>query len=106
MPYADPEAQRAYWHARSQTREFKSAQLFIRYGITLEQYEEILTAQGGVCAICGGTKLSRGNFFHVDHDHETGEIRGLLCDRCNHGLGKFGDSVEILQKAIEYLKRF
>ena len=57
--------------------------------------------QGGVCAICGAVPPEDGS-FHVDHDHETGRVRGLLCVRCNIGLGQLGDDVEVLSGAIGY----
>ena len=54
------------------------------YGITLEQYDEMLTTQDSKCAICKTDEPGRGDeFFHVDHDHETAIVRGLLCNRCN-----------------------
>lgn len=59
----------------------------------------ILESQMGLCAIC-----KRPKKLNVDHDHKTGEIRGLLCSRCNLGLASFGDSIEGLEKAIDYLK--
>jgi hypothetical protein len=72
-----------------------------RYGITGAAYAALVEKQGGVCALCatrpGPNRLS------VDHDHETGRIRGLLCAKCNKALGIFGDSVEGLQRVIEYL---
>lgn len=73
------------------------------YGITLEQFKSIEHAQHGVCKICSGTNTSKA--LHVDHCHLTGVIRGLLCNTCNRGLGLFKDNVELLAKAIEYIKR-
>jgi hypothetical protein len=70
-----------------------------RYGITATQFDELLAKQGGVCAICG-----RENPEHVDHDHETGKVRGILCFNCNGGLGQFSDNTERLANAIEYLE--
>lgn len=73
------------------------------YGITGEQYEAILAAQGGQCFIC--EKEPRAKRFAVDHDHDTGEVRGLLCRRCNHRLlGSAHDRTRILYRAIEYLE--
>lgn len=75
------------------------------YGITLEQYAEMFSEQGEVCAICKaecGTKKS----LSVDHDHATGKVRGLLCNGCNTSLGQFKDSQILLQRAIEYLKKY
>jgi hypothetical protein len=79
------------------------------YGITTDQYNELLANQSGVCAICKSSKpsseSSRKKFFCVDHCHNTGEIRGLLCDSCNRGIGLLKDSVEILKQATEYLEK-
>ncbi len=78
-----------------------------KYGITEADYERMLSDQGGGCVICG-TKDPRGrnhNRFHVDHCHITGIVRGLLCSRCNVGLGSFQDDVTLLNKAISYLAR-
>lgn len=74
------------------------------YDITLEQYNNILDDQGKVCAICGVDDPGggKGN-FHIDHDHNTGKIRGLLCNRCNMMLGYAKDSIKTLLKATEYL---
>lgn len=73
------------------------------YGITFEHYSEILKKQDNKCAICCGTSGKRS--LSVDHDHKTGKIRGLLCDNCNHGIGKFQDNIELLEEVIKYLKR-
>ena len=75
------------------------------YGITIQQYDELLAGQGGVCAICGTDKPNGpgGKYFMVDHNHETGNVRGLLCGRCNFVLGHSKDRVDVLQKAIAYL---
>lgn len=76
-----------------------------KYGISPEKFNEMLVAQEGLCPVC---KREIGEYPkitpHVDHDHETGEVRGLLCGRCNPMLGLSGDSVENLERAIEYLK--
>ena len=74
-----------------------------KYGITVEQYDLILKKQGACCAICGGINPN-GQRLAIDHDHKTGHVRGLLCSKCNRGLGKFEDSIQLLQAAINYLK--
>ena len=75
------------------------------YGITLEQYYELLQQQNNCCAICGTDKPSeRTKYFAVDHCHATGKVRGLLCTKCNRGLGLFNDVPERLQAAVNYLK--
>lgn len=73
------------------------------YGLSPEQYFEIFQKQEGKCKICG-KELPVGEYLHVDHNPETGEVRGLLCRECNLGLGSFKDNPESLQKAVEYLK--
>jgi hypothetical protein len=74
-----------------------------KYGVTHDQYLVLLEAQGGVCAICGNSEQKRQ--LAIDHDHETGEIRGLLCDRCNPMLGYAQDDIAVLEAAIAYLKK-
>lgn len=73
-----------------------------RYGVTTEWYDQTLAKQEGGCAICGAT-CSTGRALAVDHDHETGQVRGLPCSNHNNMLGRAQDSVEILEKAIAYL---
>jgi hypothetical protein len=73
------------------------------YGITLAEYNALLAAQGGVCGSCGGPATGRRKTFHVDHDHRTRRVRGLLCDSCNLAIGKLGDDVEGVERALEYL---
>jgi hypothetical protein len=76
------------------------------YGITYEQYLEINDAQGNSCAICGTAEpLTPTGRLHIDHDHETGEVRGLLCMGCNTGIGHLKDNIEVLKSAITYLER-
>lgn len=72
------------------------------YGLTLEKYAEIYKAQGGKCAICHQDCKTKKS-LSVDHDHETGKVRGLLCNMCNRALGMFLDSPEVLASARAYL---
>jgi hypothetical protein len=74
-----------------------------KFGITIADYERLLQEQDGGCAICGAPPPENGS-LHVDHDHDTGAVRGLLCVRCNNGLGQFGESIEMLMSAIAYLE--
>lgn len=74
------------------------------YGISPEEYERLFQSQGGRCAICR-TDQPNGKGFHLDHDHATGAIRGILCSSCNNGLGRFRDDPAHLQAAIAYLAR-
>ena len=80
-----------------------------RYGVTVGEVQALAEKQGHRCAICGTHKSSiphdafKHNPLVIDHDHETGKVRGLLCPTCNVGLGQFKDSVGLLAKAIAYL---
>jgi hypothetical protein len=79
-----------------------------KYGVDKEWYDETLKKQNYSCAICKGTDV-KGNgkkHFHVDHNHKTGKVRGLLCSHCNTAIGKLQESEEILINALEYLKFF
>jgi hypothetical protein len=72
------------------------------YGITLEKYNELFEKQNGVCAICG---TSTNKPLYIDHNHKTGEVRGLLCVKCNSGIGFFMDNSHLLISAIRYLDK-
>jgi len=77
-----------------------------KYNITQKDYEALLLEQGGKCAICETEEpKGRRNTWHIDHDHRTGKVRGLLCWLCNSGLGKFKDDEDMLDKAATYLRR-
>lgn len=83
------------------------------FGITVDEYEELLKNQQGLCACCGKKQaenaldgFGKPRRFAVDHDHVTGEIRGLLCHSCNVGIGLLGDAIQGLRKAMEYLEAF
>lgn len=80
-----------------------------QYGLTIEDLEKMLRDQGNKCAICGKEIFLSGPSkkitAHVDHDHKTGKVRGLLCHACNIGLGKFMDNTDYLLSAISYLKK-
>ena len=73
------------------------------YNITLADYDKLYKEQNGVCAICGLPEVCMR--LQVDHNHKTGKVRGLLFLHCNNILGKAKDSIETLEKAIQYLKR-
>lgn len=74
-----------------------------RYGITLEQFMDMLRAQGERCAICRNPFEQKRQSRNVDHCHETGVVRGILCFTCNSGLGNFRDNPAVLQRAAWYL---
>jgi len=74
------------------------------YGITVEDYNTMFKEQEGKCLICKGTdSFSRSKHLHVDHCHKTGKVRGLLCNKCNQGIGAFNDNIKLLEVAITYL---
>jgi hypothetical protein len=83
-------------------RAERSSYLQRKYGLTIEQYDAMLAEQGGGCAICTRPP-SESISLHVDHDHETGRIRGLLCFRCNNSLGDLEDSPQLLLAALNYV---
>lgn len=98
----DPEAKARY------KRNGRSKNLQTNYGITLEDYDRMYESQGGRCAICEDTDLGSTKFGHfaVDHDHRTGQVRGLLCSNCNLGLGHFHDDPTKVVAALVYLRKF
>lgn len=73
-----------------------------KYGISPEQYFEMYKKQNGKCLICG-CEPKDGEYLSVDHDNQTGEVRGLLCSKCNTGIGLLGESLMTLGRAIKYL---
>lgn len=79
--------------------------LKFHFGITREQYDALLAAQGGVCGICGDEPQSGKKRLHLDHDHETGTARGVLCGWCNTALGLFGEDVNLMARAARYLEK-
>ncbi len=98
-------AQKEY---RSLRREvYRNAAREAKFGITLKQYGDMLLAQNGCCAICKHPETATRNgvvkALAVDHDHETGAIRGLLCVACNTGIGKFKDDRNLMLSAVKYL---
>ncbi len=87
---------------------FRRKRLKHEYRISIEEYDILLESQSGVCAICGKEETAKDKHgnpkrLSVDHDHETGKIRGLLCHRCNVGVGMLG-TVELLNRAKDYIK--
>lgn len=74
-----------------------------RYGLSVQDYENLLDSQDCCCAIC--KKDPTDERLHIDHDHKTGRIRGLLCGNCNRGIGYMKDSIQNLKSAAEYLSK-
>lgn len=97
--------QNAAWRAANPERHRRTqrrAHLRRLYGMTPEQYEARVVEQGGKCKICGTDDPGR-DVWSVDHCHKTKTVRGLLCNNCNRALGLFGDDIEALKAAVEYL---
>lgn len=95
-------------HRQRTTAEHRRAMWRKDYGMSEADYAAILKRQKGVCAICRQPETAKRNgqikALHVDHDHATGKVRGLLCSRCNTALGGFGDDIKRLNRAIRYLR--
>lgn len=93
------------WRANNRERS-RDHMLKTHYGLPIGTYTEMLAKQNGLCAICGtDTPKGAGQRFHVDHDHNTGEIRALLCNSCNVGIGHFHHEVKLLENAISYVTK-
>lgn len=91
---------------RSKNKKFaREYVLRTKYNLSLEQLNEMMVNQNNECAICHRHQKDISKSFSVDHNHATGQVRGLLCDPCNIGIGMLKDSVINLQSAINYLKR-
>lgn len=88
---------------RAKTGEKFTWDMQRRYGITPTEYAERLATQGGGCAVCGTDRCSDGRRLVVDHCHITGRVRGILCHRCNTGIGMLGDGLAGVRKALAYL---
>ena len=92
--------QREYAESGKKKVADRKSHLKRKYGLTLEDFEAMLASQGGGCAICGKPDVD-----HVDHDHQTGRVRGILCFRCNVAIGQMDDDSDRLAAAMAYLTR-
>lgn len=93
--------------AKSQTLENRTA-AYVRhikrkYGLEIEEFDALLASQGGGCAVCGGPPNAKN--WHIDHDHRSGKVRGILCNGCNTGIGSMRDDPAIMRAAAEYIER-
>jgi hypothetical protein len=104
---ANPERRRRWKRAwnKAHPRKIRQYGLRFQYSMTLDDYQKLLVSQGRACAICR-TKKPGGRWgrFAVDHCHTTGKIRGLLCHRCNQGLGHFQDDAGRMRRAAKYVE--
>jgi hypothetical protein len=88
-------------HKRA-SKYHKSTYRYAKYGISKECYDEMFKDQYEKCPIC---EIKLQEEIHIDHDHETGKVRGILCGKCNKGLGQFNDNIKSLTNAIKYLTK-
>jgi len=95
----------AYYHLhRAEKAAYKKRRNITKHGISEAAFHTMVEAQGGKCAICAQPP-KRGR-LHIDHNHQTGAVRGLLCSPCNTGLGLFAENPQNLNSAISYLQKF
>ena len=103
--YCRQAVNRAAYQTKKNSPELKASnharQIKVQYGISIEQYNEMLKRQNGVCKIC---KSENNRRLCVDHCHKTGRIRGLLCDNCNKAMGILGDDPVRLRLCAKYLE--
>lgn len=112
-PSQTAEYRRLYAQARREKfpRDHRNYGFKNRYGIGYDEYQAMQRAQGGVCLICKKPETSLNQHTHearllsVDHCHDTGKIRGLLCKRCNTGIGAFEEDPELMKAAVRYIRR-
>lgn len=110
-----PNAKTHYWRCRVKYNEWQARRRKVdplkakkwarttrlrKYGITEDEYQSLFNKQGGVCAICGGVPDTRWKMLAVDHDHQTGKVRGLLCMVCNTMLGRLENRLEVTLKYL------
>src|ERR1700761_1808332 len=93
-----------YDYYRTNRNKFRWNAIKLKYGLDEAGYNKMLTDQNFGCAICGKHISNCARSLYIDHCHETGTVRGLLCCPCNSGIGLMNDNIETLEKAIEYLK--
>lgn len=86
------------WNDRQRDYKYR-----INYGISIQDYNKIFEEQNGCCAICLKHQMEFNKNLHVDHDHNTGKIRGLLCHNCNLAIGRLQDDPVIIARALEYV---
>ena len=100
------ERERSKKYNKSNPDKVKNNQLKRNYNITLKEYNEMFEHQEGKCFICNIHQSEFKKLLSVDHNHETGKVRGLLCDGCNSILGRANDNITILENAIKYIKKY
>jgi hypothetical protein len=98
-----------YWRTRANnpavTQRTREQHIKRKHGITWDEYQQMVAAQGNVCAICSGPPKGAGHRLHIDHHHATGVIRGLLCSNCNIAIGLLADDPDRVEAVAHYLRR-
>jgi hypothetical protein len=107
QPEVTRERERAYRERNIEKvrRRYRDYGFRKRYGITIEERDALLAAQGGACACCGTTDPGAKKGWHVDHCHKGGQVRAILCATCNIALGQVNDSIGRLKQLITYLEK-
>jgi Recombination endonuclease VII len=113
MPYKDKEKQRQYFKDYDAYRrhriysDIRTRRWWLKsqYGLTEDDYNKLLEEQNFSCALCRKHLSTQKRRLCVDHDHETGKVRGLLCARCNGALGKLGDTVTSIKRVLAYVSQ-
>jgi hypothetical protein len=88
---------------KAQTRKYGVRAKMRKYGLTEDDYESLFERQHGLCAVCA-VALARDKTTHIDHNHQTNRVRGLLCSSCNRAIGLLKDRPDVLRRAAEYLE--
>jgi len=102
---AEIKKRREEQQAKKNRRDSRWLAIYSMYSLTREQWQVIYNKQNGNCAICGKSQDKLGYKLQIDYDQVTGKVRGLLCRKCNMGIGMFGEDVENINKAIRYLEK-
>ena len=103
-PVSFAKSQRKYNASKNGQLKKRERYLEKNFGINIKDYEQMLVSQEYRCAICGKHQSELEKAFDIDHNHNTGKVRGLLCNQCNQALGLLKDSSELFVKALKYLK--
>lgn len=95
------------WRAKNKDacRRYSQKTWLTKHRLTEELYQKMSSEQKDCCAICAAHKDNVSRGLHIDHDHKTGKVRGLLCMNCNTAIGKFRDDTLLLERALDYVKR-
>ena len=97
-------AEKRRWR-NANVNKHRNSKYLKKFGLTIDEVQAILLRQNNKCGICN-KNIEMGSKTHLDHDHKTNAVRGFLCQKCNHGLGLFNDSCDILKSAVKYLKKY